>query len=189
MPKNMDCLEAPAAQMSQFALVSYIPDPLGVFLDRLRLELVPNCSPHAHVTVLPPRPIHADPSEAARELAEEARPFVDFEVELGEVEMFPISKVIYIGVKRGEKELRDMYEALNRGTVAFNEPFPYHPHITLAQNVPTEQVMDVFHLAQRRWAEYNGSRSFPVTSLDFVKNLYGNCWKDLASISLAEHRS
>ena len=49
----------PAAwdRINSFALVSYIPEPLAGFLDRLRQELVPNCFLRAHVTILPPRPI------------------------------------------------------------------------------------------------------------------------------------
>ena len=51
----------PAEQrLNVFALVIYIPDPLGRFLDDLRRELVPGCNPHAHVSVLPPRPLAVD---------------------------------------------------------------------------------------------------------------------------------
>ena len=44
-------------RLNVFALVVYIPGPLGVFLDELRRELVPHYNPHAHVSVLPPRPL------------------------------------------------------------------------------------------------------------------------------------
>ncbi len=181
----MSSVEAPPAPLlKQFALVSYIPDPLGTFLDNLRLELVPNCSPHAHVTVLPPRPIHGCAEEAAAELEILSRHFRGFEVELGEVEMFPESKVVYIGLRRGEQELRSLYRELNRGAVDFREPYPYHPHITIVQNVEPEKVARMFDLASQRWKEYTGPRTFPVHTLDFVKNLAGSCWKDLASIDL-----
>ncbi len=169
---------------NQFALVSYIPDPLGDFLDRLRLELVPGCSPHAHVTVLPPRPIAADEREAAHELLELAEGFSGFDIELGNVEIFPVSKVVYIGIARGERELRELYRSLNSGAVAFREPFPYHPHVTLAQKFPLSDLDYVASTANRRWDEYRGSRTFTVNSLAFVKNLQGNCWADLASIHL-----
>lgn len=184
MPENMSCVEAPVAQLSQFALVSYIPDPLGTFLDRLRLELVPGCSPRAHVTVLPPRPVDGDPDRAARQLQKLATRFSGFEVELGDIDIFPISKVIYLDLRRGEPELREMYRALNQGSLAYREPFPYHPHSTVAQNILPESVDCLFRLAQDRWAEYKGPRAFQVHCLDFVKNLYGSCWKDLASIEL-----
>ena len=56
----------PAAwdRINSFALVSYIPEPLAGFLDRLRQELVPNCFLRAHVTILPPRPICSSPEAA-----------------------------------------------------------------------------------------------------------------------------
>lgn len=187
---SMGCSNGVQTSANQFALVSYIPDPLGNFLDRLRLDLVPGCSPHAHVTILPPRPISADEGQAADELLEIAENFSGFEVELGEVEVFPMSKVIYIGIARGERELKEMYRALNRGALAYQEPFPYHPHITLAQNFPLENLDRLASEASHSWQQYQSSSrcsspgSFPVHSLDFVKNLQGACWIDLASIQL-----
>ena len=47
-------------RLNVYALVIYIPDPLGRFLDHLRRELVPAYKPHAHVSVLPPRPLFVD---------------------------------------------------------------------------------------------------------------------------------
>ncbi len=167
----MGCVETSVGQLSQFALVSYIPDPLGGFLDRLRLELVPDCSPRAHVTILPPRPITDDVTRAASALKRLAGGFREFEVELGDVEMFPVSKVVYLSLRRGDKELHEMYRKLNQGAVEFREPFPYHPHSTLAQNVPAEQAPALFEIARERWAQYTGPRSFRVHCLDFVKNI------------------
>ena len=57
-----------AQRINLFALVVYIPDPLAGFLDDLRKELVANCLPRAHVTILPPRPLqagHATRTDAA----------------------------------------------------------------------------------------------------------------------------
>jgi 2'-5' RNA ligase len=180
----MGCSNGVTTSANQFALVSYIPDPLGNFLDRLRLDLVPGCSPHAHVTVLPPRPICAEEGQAADELMEMAENFSGFDIELGEVEIFPVSKVIFIGIARGERELKEMYKALNRGAVAYREPFPYHPHVTLAQCFPLENLDQLANQATQQWHDYRQSRSFPVHSLDFVKNIQGSRWADLANIQL-----
>jgi 2'-5' RNA ligase len=180
----MGCYDGAETPAKQFALVSYIPDPLGNFLDQLRIELVPSCSPNAHITVLPPRPIRSSEAQAAEELLAIAEEFSDFEVELGGVEVFPVSKVVFVGLKRGEAELREMYRQLNRGAVAFREPFPYHPHVTLAQKFPVEDLDRLYSLAARRWDEYHYTRKFSVGCLDFVKNLYGNKWIDLASVHL-----
>src|SRR5579885_2997814 len=121
---------------SLFALVIYIPDPLGRFLDDLRRELVPGCNPHAHVSVLPPRPLSVDvrsACEQARLIAEEFHPF---DVEAGEIEIFPTTNVVYINLARGSEELRGMHRTMNRDGLGFQEPFSYHPHITLPGNQP-----------------------------------------------------
>ncbi len=180
----MGCSNGVHTSANQFALVSYIPDPLGNFLDRLRLDLVPGCSPHAHVTILPPRPISADEDKAADELMELAESFSGFEIELGNVEVFPVSKVVYVGIAHGERELREMYRTLNRGSLSYREPFPYHPHVTLAQNFPLEEVEALASKAANSWESYSYNRSFPVHSLEFVKNLHGCQWVDLANIQL-----
>src|SRR6476660_9151793 len=119
-------------KLNQFALVIYIPDPLARFLDELRLELVNGCRPRAHVTVLPPRPL--PDVEAALEEARIMSPeFPPFEIEAGDVEVFPKTKVIYIGLRSGGDQMRTMHEALNTGALLFDEPYAFHPHITLAQ--------------------------------------------------------
>lgn len=181
----MGCSNNGHERMNQFALVSYIPGMLGIFLDALRVELVPECRPHAHVTILPPRPVSVDPDVAIQELRSRIGDFEAFDVRLGEIEIFTKSDVIYLGVRDGERQLRAMYEALNRGALAFEEPFRYHPHITLAQNIQRQDVDRLFTLACRRWREYRGPRSFRVDTLTFVQNTSGNNWMDLAKIPLA----
>ncbi len=180
----MGCISNGSTAEPQFALVSYIPDPLGIFLDDLRREMVPECQPKAHVTILPPRPVIGKPSVAAEQMERLTRNFLSFEVELGEIDKFEASDVIYVGVTRGQEELRSMYRALNRGPVEFKEKYEYHPHITLAQYIPRDDVSRLHELARRRWAEYRGSRSFPVDILAFVRNSGGTLWDDLANISL-----
>src|SRR5437870_1108299 len=104
----MGCSHNGFVPVNQFALVSYIPDPLGKFLDILRLRLAPECRPHAHVTILPPRPIKGPVERAEAELRDAAVQFHSFEVKLGNIEMFDTTEVIYIGVERGGSELREM---------------------------------------------------------------------------------
>src|SRR5436305_6927210 len=101
-----------AERINQYALVIYFPDPLAQFLDELRLDLVDGCRPHAHVTVLPPRPL-ADVDAGLEEARLLTPEFPPFEIEAGEVKVFPDTNVIYIGVARGEEQLRAMHEAMN----------------------------------------------------------------------------
>src|SRR5260370_19075453 len=106
-------------RINSFALVSYIPEPLAGFLDRLRQELVPNCFLRAHVTILPPRPISTSPETAWKVIKGIAPELSPFEVELTGVEVFPVSDVIYIKLSTGSEELRRMHAALHISGVYF----------------------------------------------------------------------
>jgi 2'-5' RNA ligase len=168
-----------------FALVIYIPDPLGRFLDDLRRELVPGCNPHAHVSVLPPRRLTADWQVAGEQARACAKSWSPFEISLGGIQKFPVTNVLYIEVARGATELHRMHAAMNTGLLNSAEPFEYHPHITLAQELAPEHVDEVNLLAQRRWAEYRGPRTFLAEHAAFVRNTAGDSWADLAVISFS----
>lgn len=176
---------SPEGQCSVYALVIYIPEPLGEFLDALRRELVPEYNPHAHVSVLPPRRLAvgtaADASRQAREVAEKCP---GFDVELTEIGIFPGTDVIYIEVGKGTTDLRGMHDALNTGALEFPEPYVYHPHITLAQEIPADRVQELKDTAARRWREYKGTRTFRADRAVFVENVQDNCWRDIEYYSI-----
>lgn len=171
-------------RVNLFALVIYIPDPLGRVLDDLRRELVPHYNPHAHVSVLPPRSLSVawdTASEQARTLTEG---WAAFDIELTSIEVFPATDVIYIEIGQGASEMRRLHTAMNAGALEANEPFAYHPHITLAQDIPHDEVSALVELARRRWADYRGSRVFRAERAVFVQNAGDNCWVDLAEYAL-----
>ncbi len=177
--------QIPAEQrLNVFALVIYIPDPLGRFLDDLRKALVPGCNPHAHVSVLPPRPIAVDWQVASEQVRRCASAQPPFEVALGAVRMFPVTNVIYIELARGTGELFEMHDAMNSAALHFDEPFAYHPHITVAQEIPVGTVSEVERKAKQMWDEYTGPRNFRAERTAFVQNTLKNCWIDLAESDL-----
>ena len=171
--------------VNSFALVCYLPEPLGSFLDRLRAELVHECHAKAHVTVLPPRPLKYAPEDAWQTLRDQLQDFQPFPIELGEVEIFPVTQVVYLSVKTGHAELRALHARLCGGKCAFAEPFEYHPHVTLAQDLEPSEVQAVCEKAQLRWREFPHPHSFVVDRLTFVQNTLGNRWTDLHGIDLA----
>jgi hypothetical protein len=177
--------EGPGQTLGHFALVSYIPNPLARFLDTLTLELTPGCSPRAHITALPPRPLLHDVKDTAQQIAEYSRGFPPFWAELGKVEIFESSNVVYIGLARGGRELSELYRALNSGPLAYEEYYPYHPHITIAQDLSEEEAPRAAAIAQERWAAFTGPRGFLVSSLSFVQNVAPDIWADVAAIPLA----
>jgi 2'-5' RNA ligase len=186
MDSEMNGCNGAGSGKNPFALISYLPEPLGGFLNALRCELVPRCQARSHITVLPPRPLAAGlPENAWRELSDALDDFTPFPVELTSIEVFQGTNVIYLGVGAGYRELEKMHSALNRGSLAFDEPFQYHPHVTLAQELSPEQVEAAAAHARARWREFPASHSFMLDRLTFVQNTVENNWADLAGRELS----
>jgi 2'-5' RNA ligase len=173
-----------AERINLFALVVYIPDPLAKFLDDLRKELAPGCLPRAHVTILPPRSIAVGVGVATETARAVVSGFAPFDIVPAEVEIFRATNVIYIGIKEGEGELREIYRALHKGPLACAEPFPYHPHITLAQGLTPDQVQPLYQLARKRWAAFPASRRIRAERTCFVQSRADAAWLDLAEFRL-----
>jgi len=171
-------------RLNLFALVIYVPDPLGTFLDGLRRELVPHDNPHAHVSVLPPRPLRVEWPMASAEVRTLTDSWTPFDIELTNIETFPVTDVVYIELGAGASDLRRMHTAMNRNVLDFVEPFDYHPHLTLAQEISRDKVAGVRETAVRRWREYQGPRRFRAERAVLVQNTLNNHWIDLAEYAL-----
>jgi 2'-5' RNA ligase len=176
-------------RINSFALVTYIPEPLAGFLDRLRQELVPNCFLRAHVTALPPRPLSSPPEAAWEEIRTLAKQFAPFDIQLGSIEVFPVSDVIYIQITSGSEVLKQIHHAMNTGVLAFREEFPYHPHVTLAQHLKPDEVDELVHVARSRWAECPFPKTFRAEKLVFVQNTRRDEWLDLGEFELGQAES
>jgi len=179
-------------RINSFALVSYLPGKLAESLDEIRHDFAPESRAKAHVTILPPRPLLQSAGESADEAAAAAmdqlrvglREFQPFKVELGEIEVFDGTQVIYVSIQAGFAELERMHSALNTGRVLFREPYPYHPHVTLAQDLAPDDVYNAAQFARWRWSEFKHPRSVWIDRLAFVQNTLENCWTDLAMLDL-----
>ena len=121
-------------------------------------------------------------SEQARLLTESWAPF---DVALTSIEVFPMTDVIYIEVDAGAPELYSLHSAMNASALEFAEPYPYHPHITLAQEVRHERVEELDGVGPPPVGGIiAGSRVFRAERAVFVRNTTDNCWVDLAEYSL-----
>jgi len=169
--------------INSYALVTYLPEPVGTYFDIVRRELEPDAPlARSHVTLLPPRPVTA--LDAACEHLRDLLPSVaPISVDTGEVVVFPVTSVIYVSITAGTEDLIRAHRLLNSGPLAQVEAFDYCPHITLAQSIPRERIDEAVRVAQRRWADYRGPRRFLATSFTFVQNTTDNRWVDLESIS------
>jgi len=180
----MQCDPPTTDRINSFSLVSYIPGRLGEFLTRLRQELVVGCVAQSHVTLLPPRPLFIDTAAAAEELRERVAAFAPVRIGIPRIRVFEQTAVIYADVGEGRDELVYMHKILNEGAFFFEEPFNYHPHVTLAQGVTAEELRALYTTTLRRWKEAGLNTSFLIDTLTFVQNTVENRWIDLAECAL-----
>src|ERR1700680_3113202 len=91
-------------RVNSFALVSYLPGALAELLDEIRHDFAAESHAKAHITILPPRPLiefpGEEPGKAIAEAMEQLRAglqeFPPFKVDLGEIEIFEGTQVIYV---------------------------------------------------------------------------------------------
>jgi len=173
----------------QYALVAYVKNELGGFVEDLRRELHPE---HAHLpthlTVLPPRPLHGSEEDAVSMLRRLAATVAPFQVALGEVESFlPITPTVFIRVSYAGYRMRELHDLMNRDPLAYDEPLPYMPHVTVAKLDSTERAEQVLQTSKTRWQNYHGLHNISVEHLTFVRG-HAHTWTDLADINLSSPR-
>jgi 2'-5' RNA ligase len=134
--------------------------------------------------VLPPRSLSVDWGVAAEQVRSLLEGWSPFTIDLTEIKVFPVTDVIYLEVGSGAAELHEMNAVMNTNGLIFDEPFEYHPHVTLAQEVEHDRVPDLVGTARQQWADYRGQRSFRAERVAFVQNTTCNGWIDLAEYSL-----
>jgi 2'-5' RNA ligase len=170
---------------SRYALVTYVRNPVGEFVEQLRRELHPTLAHMAaHLTILPPRELRGTEA-AAREFLEEAcGGVVPFSVELGDVETFlPTTPTVFIQVKRAAYKMRELHDRLCGKALSCDENWPYIPHLTILKTETDEQARAACAMARERWAQFPGKREVSVEELMFVRE-NGPCWQDVAPVAL-----
>src|SRR5215469_15504845 len=170
---------------SHYALVAYVRNSVGHFVEELRRELNP-ALPHmaAHVTILPPRELQGSETAALEFLEEACGHVIPFDAELGEVETFlPVTPTVFIQVKRAAYRLRELHDQLSSKSLCCAEDWPYMPHLTIVKVGQEPQAREAFRIASERWGQFEGKRMIHISELMFVKEGQ-SCWEDVAPIPL-----
>ena len=152
-----------ATEGGSFALVTYLPDPLSSFLTELRHVLPGDNRAEAHVTFLPPRPLTVSIDTALSEIARKLSRVKPFELELGQVSLFPETNILYLSVQTGHEILRTLHTSLNHGSLFAEENFDFVPHLTLGGPLASHEVTPVFEKAANLWSTASFSRRFEVS--------------------------
>ncbi len=145
-----------------FALVSYIPDPLGSFLDELRQALPGGDNARPHITILPPRPLKLPVEAASKQARKILRAFPAFEVELSRVRCFSGTNFLYLDVGEGSSLLHKLHDALNTGDLEDVEELGFRPHLTLGGPVMPGKLDATQQQAEAAWRSVAHSRRFTI---------------------------
>lgn len=137
---------SPFAGGTSVGVAVEVPEPYAAQLRALRervegtaaAEIIP-----PHITLVPPTALPTfDLTPVRVHLAQAARAVAPFEIELAGAGSFrPTTQVVYAALARGGQECGVLQEAAVRGPLAQELRFDYHPHVTVAQDVP-EQHLD-----------------------------------------------
>lgn len=125
-----------------------IPEPFGSELQAWRERLGdPNAGRIVpHVTLVPPTTVAADElpavEESLRAIAALERPF---EIRLrGAATFLPVSPVVFVPLVVGIAECERLARVVRTGPLDIETRFPYHPHVTVAHDLPPDALARAF---------------------------------------------
>lgn len=116
-----------------------IPPPAGDLLDEARSRYEPEAGElRPHVTLLPPIDVDAEAMPAVlRHLEQVARDTAPFRLTLSGTGTFvPVTRVVFVTVTDGAEDCARLEARVRSGDMAVETRYPYHPHVTLAHDVP-----------------------------------------------------
>ena len=125
-----------------------VPEPWGTKLQQYRIDLGDEAARHipTHITVLPPHEVGAaDLDTVMMHLEEVAASTTPFRVHLRGTGTFePVSPVVFVGVVEGISSCEQLAAGVRQGPLVIERQFPYHPHVTVAHDLPGEQLERAF---------------------------------------------
>ncbi len=120
-----------------------VPEPYASTLEQARCaagdptaeEMPP------HITLVPPVHVPASATDLPELLRAAATTIEPFEVHLRGTGTFrPVSEVVFVAVAAGISSLEQLATALRAHPLDPPRRFPYHPHVTVAMDVPGDRL-------------------------------------------------
>ena len=125
----------------------------------------------AHITLVTTTPTQ-DWEATLRHVREVARCQAPFMVTIAGTGTFrPVSPVVFINVEDGFDHCVDLHRKLQQGPLHRDLPFAYHPHVTLAHDVPPESLDEAETVLR------NYRATFPVVSMGLYEHDADGIWQ------------
>ncbi len=138
-----------AGETRKIGVAVGIPEPFGAELQNWRerlgdpnaLRIVP------HVTLLPPTTVGSGAlPEIEEHLRRVAARFRPFEIRLrGSATFLPVSSVVFVPLVRGIAECEQIEAQVRSGPLTRALDYSYHPHVTVAHDLPDEVLYRALH--------------------------------------------
>lgn len=141
-----------------------VPAPYSGELSAARVaadDPLAHCIP-PHITLLGPTLLDAEQLAEAREhlvgVATEARPFT---VKLrGTATFRPVSPVVFVALAQGISECEQLESSVRSGILDGDLRFNYHPHVTIAHEVPDTALDKAFEAMADYSADFEVDRFY-----------------------------
>jgi 2'-5' RNA ligase len=125
-----------------------IPEPWATQLQDYRTSVGDTMAATipTHITLVPPTEVGDDDlREIEAHLATAAAAVPAFDVHLRGTGSFrPVSPVVFVSLVEGISQCEQLAAAVRRGPLSVDLAFPFHPHVTIAHDVPEEQLDQAF---------------------------------------------
>jgi 2'-5' RNA ligase len=137
-----------SATVRMIGVAVAIPEPWASELQDYRARLGDETASMipTHITLVPPTEVGAEDVEDIEKHLESVATTVDaFRVHLRGTGTFrPVSPVVFVAVVEGISSCEQLASAVRRGPLAVDLSFPYHPHVTVAHDLPDEALDRAF---------------------------------------------
>jgi 2'-5' RNA ligase len=133
-----------------------------------------------HITLLPPTvvPVGELPT-VEKHLAEVAAAGEPFRVRLrGTATFRPVSPVVFVALAEGISACEMLSKAVRTGPLPLELTYPYHPHITVAHDLPD----DVLDRAFAQLSDY--AAQFDVTAFSLYEHGVDQVWRPRRSFAI-----
>ena len=163
----------------RLGVVARLPEPLGIHVQAWRQALGDPAAERIapHLTLVPPQTVAERDLDRAVALVERAaEAAVPFLVELaGAATFLPGSPVAYLVVREGGPALEALEAALLESPLD-RRTHPFHPHVTVAQDLPPDRI----EAAAAELARFRAA--FPVPDLAVLREEPDKIWRPLATV-------
>ena len=135
-----------------------------------------------HITLVPPTPIAEKQLDAViAELRDRCAGLAAFPLRLRGTGTFrPVSDVVFVAVADGISSCEVLADRLLVDELRAPRTYPFHPHVTVAQDVPAEALDEVFAGLEDFRAD------FVVDEVWMHRQADDGSWQPLTSFALAE---